>query len=284
MIFNAINQFFPHPRPLSRLTGEGCRRRGEGFKQTLLLTFAALLSFFAFAQAQETTAPAQTGLISDYASLIDETRVNQLDALLKEFKEKTKATVAVLTLKIGPKPWSQAQIEAYATHVYADWKLATTPLDSNVLLFVAIDDAGQSAQVVLQRGRASQELIDNVKTGKLLDKFASPAFERKDYAKGIYETTWAVAFVMAQAYKITLSEKPPFEGDPLAGDSGSQNIAIWLIVLLVLGAFAFQRIKQRKPGESLLPWIGRRKRTRRPSSQWRGPFSRGNFGGFDGRL
>ncbi|MBI1743424.1 TPM domain-containing protein [Candidatus Acetothermia bacterium] len=228
--------------------------------------------------------PPSAGPVLDYAALIDDAHATQLIVLLQKLKEKTNATVAVLTVKTGPRPWDRSQVEAYAARVYAEWTLAKTPIDSNVLFLVAIDDAHQSAQAFLYRGQAAQELIDNVKAGKLLDKFASPAFERKEYAKGIYETTWAVAFVMAQAYKITLTGKPPFEGDPLAGDSGSQNIAIWLIVLLVLGAFAFQRIKQRKPGESLLPWIGRRKRVRRqPSSQWRGPFSRGNFGGFGGR-
>ncbi|MBI3659013.1 TPM domain-containing protein [Candidatus Acetothermia bacterium] len=250
----------------------------------LLVCSVVLLNFSTFAQEPETPVPAQTGSVSDYARIIDDAHVNQLDVLLKEFKEKTKATIAVLTLKTGPEPWNQAQAEAYAARVYADWKLATAPLDSNVLLFVAIDDAGQSAQVVLQRGQASQELIDNVKVGKLLDKFASPTFERKDYAKGIYETTWAVAFVMAQAYKITLTGKPPFEGDPLASDSGSQNIAIWLILLVVVAAFVFQRLKQRKPGESLLLWTAARKRSRSQTpSPWRGAFSRGNLGGFGGR-
>jgi uncharacterized membrane protein YgcG len=225
--------------------------------------------------------------VIDYADLIDETHERQMATRLNELKQKTTASIVVFTIRTNSPAFDQNGAEAYAARVFAEWNLNRSFLRSaaqeNTTLFLAFLDEQEKIHAVVHRGQLIRELIDNVKSERILGKYAEPAFAQKEYAKGIYEATWAIAIVLAQAYQKTLDEDPPFVGDPLAEESNSSG-AFWLIGLVVIAAFIYQRMRQTRSGESVWSWLpGRRRRVHSRPSQWKGAFGRGGFGGV-GRL
>ncbi len=218
--------------------------------------------------------------VVDYAHLIDTVHTDQLNSLLRELKQKTTASIVVLTTETGSQKLDRTQAEAYASLIYKEWNLANVTVDNTVLFLVTTDESHQTFQSVIYRGKIMKEIIDNLKVERLIDKFFTPAIEQKEYFKGIYETTWALAYIVAQVYQKTLSPKPPFESDPLAEPGGSANTALWIIGLVILIAFVYHRVKRANPEFSWLSWLpGRRTRAIAQDASWRGAFERGYFGG-----
>jgi uncharacterized membrane protein YgcG len=256
-----------------------------------LIGVSCLVLFWAFAGVSQIlpapAPPTQTPIsadfagVVDYAQFVDATSLDSLNKLLLEVKQKTTASIVVLTLKTGSQKLERVQAEAYADLIYKEWKLTNTPSDNTILFLITVDETLQAFQPVIYRGKIMQEIFDPVKTESLLEKFFTPAIELKEYSKGIFETTWALAYIVAQVYQKTLSQQPPFQGDPLAEGSGSASTAFLLIGLVILAAFVFHYFKKNNPDAGLLSWLpGRRRWTVTQSSSWRGAFDRGNFGGF----
>ena len=257
-------------------------------KTLFLLILLSLFSVFAgFSQILPVPAPpiqtpisADFAEVVDYAHLIDAVRIDQLNKLLKELKQKTTASSVVLTVKTRSQKLDRAQAEAYAALIYKEWNLTNTPVDNTVLFLVTMDETFQMMQPVIYRGKDIQEIIDQIKVEKLVDRFFTPAIQRKEYAQGIYETTWALVYILAQAYQKTLSEPSPFAGDPLADPSGSTSTVFWIIGFMVILAFVYHRVRSNNPEFSWLNWLpGKRQRAIAQDTNWRGAFERGDFGG-----
>src|SRR5688572_16386883 len=127
------------------------------------------------------TLPPPTGMVNDYAGVIDEAAKQQLESRLREFKEKTGVELAVAAVKTtGDRP-----IFDYSLAVARGWGIGSKEDDNpSALLFVAIDDRKYFTQV---SRNLEDELPDGV-VGSLQRQYLVPEFKKTNYAKGISDT------------------------------------------------------------------------------------------------
>jgi uncharacterized membrane protein YgcG len=219
----------------------------------------------------------------DEAGLIDPERIAQLNAVLQDLHQQTGAAVAVLTYHMGPRGWSSEQAEEFAARVYAQWRLGGPPYDEGVLFLVAVTQTPPAVQPVLRVGQGLEVVLGRAAVARLLGKYAYLPFGEQNYDQGIFETTWAVALVLAGAYQIQLRGTPPISNDPLAAAGPDTQMLLWLVLALIVAALIYRRFRPGGQVGPLWPWHRRRRRSLERTSQWSGAFSRGGSGPFGGR-
>ncbi|MEK7723681.1 MAG: TPM domain-containing protein [Acidobacteriota bacterium] len=155
-------------------------------RQTIATVLLVLITgFVVFAQSNqfsinESPLPAPTGMVNDYANIIDDTIQAQIEQKLRDFKAKTNPNIemAVVTVKTtGERP-----IFDYTLAVARGWKIGDKgATNSSLLLLVAVDDKKYFTQV---SGGLQDELPDGL-VGQLQRQNLVPAFRAGNYGKGI---------------------------------------------------------------------------------------------------
>jgi uncharacterized protein len=157
------------------------------------IPFVTILVFFAFvtlafAQTEpfsinNSPLPAPTGMVNDYANIIDEATQAQIEKKLRDFKASTnpQVEIAVVTVRTtGERP-----IFDYTLAVARGWKIGSKEDDNpSALLLVAVDDRKYYTQVSKD---LEDELTDGM-IGSLQRQYLVPAFKQTNYGKGINDT------------------------------------------------------------------------------------------------
>jgi uncharacterized protein len=142
-----------------------------------------MASFVVFSQSNESPLPAPTGMVNDYANIIDDSVESQIEQKLRDFKTKTNPNIeiAVVTVKTtGDRP-----IFDYSLAVARGWKIGDKgATNSSALLMIAVDDKKYFTQV---SGGLQDELTDGI-VGQLQRQYLVPPFKAGDYTKGISDT------------------------------------------------------------------------------------------------
>lgn len=210
------------------------------FRAKLAIRLAALLIFLgtATAFAQEATPwsqdvsplPAPTGMVNDYAGVIDGATKQQLETRLREFKEKTNPPVELAVAVV--RTTGERPIFDYSLAVARGWGIGAKQDDNpSALLFVAIDDRKYFTQVSKD---LEDELPDGL-VGNLQRQYLVPEFRRGNYAKGIADTL--DAYIKTIESRTSGGEAPPAAttDEPASGSvSGISSGFCCLAVILVL--------------------------------------------------
>jgi uncharacterized protein len=202
--------------------------------------FVILANWAVFAQTKpfsinESPLPAPTGMVNDYANIIEDSTQAQIEQKLRDFKKQTNPPVeiAVVTVKTtGERP-----IFDYSLAVARGWKIGSKDAtNSSLLLLIAVDDRKYNTQV---GGGLQDELTDGI-VGQLQRQYLVPAFKKADYTKGISETV--------DAYISTIKERTsdsPANSTEQTKESGGLSticlVAICLIILVVFLLIIFSR-------------------------------------------
>ncbi len=206
---------------------------------TFIFVITASLALFAQTKPfsiNESPLPAPTGMVNDYANIIEDGTQAQIEQKLRDFKAKTNPSVeiSVVTVKTtGDRP-----IFDYSLAVARGWKIGSKDDDNpSALLIVAVDDRKYFTQISKD---LEDELTDGI-SGQLQRQYLVPAFKQANYTKGINDTV--------DAYIKTIEER---KSDPTAastdkktGNSGGLSticlVAICLIILVVFLLIIFSR-------------------------------------------
>jgi len=201
--------------------------------------------------------PAPTGFVNDFAGVIDSAAKQQLEARLKEFKEKTGVELAVAVVKTtGERP-----IFDYSLAVARGWKIGSKEDDNpGALLFVAIDDRKYFTQVSKD---LEDELPDGL-AGSLQRQHLVPEFRQGNYSKGIADTI--DAFIRTIETRRSGGEAPPAGNTdkprkPAGSSRSIYSLFCCLIVIVVI---------------ALIFWGKRRGKSDDDDDRWGGG---GGFGG-----
>jgi uncharacterized protein len=208
---------------------------------TAALVFVILANLAVFAQAKpfsinESPLPAPTGMVNDYANIIEDGVQAQLEQKLRDFKTKTNPAVeiSVVTIKTtGDRP-----IFDYSLAVARGWKIGSKDDDNpSALIVVAVDDRKYFTQISKD---LEDELTDGI-SGQLQRQYLVPAFKQANYTKGISDTV--------DAFIRTIEER---KSDPTANSTNDKSsesgglstlclVAICLIILVVFLLIIFSR-------------------------------------------
>lgn len=207
-------------------------------RQTIpTLLFVLMANFVVLAQNLSTSPlPEPTGMVNDYANIIDDGVQAQIEQKLRDFKAKTNPSVeiAVVTVQTtGDRP-----IFDYSLAVARGWKIGSKEDDNpSALLLVAVDDRKYFTQISKD---LEDELTDGI-AGQLQRQYLVPAFKAGNYTKGINDTV--------DAYIKTIQERASAPtGTPTTPGTKSSGrmpfgcyVLICLVVIFVLLIIIFSR-------------------------------------------
>ncbi|WP_271629068.1 TPM domain-containing protein [Caldicellulosiruptor sp. DIB 104C] len=244
---------------------------------------AILIIFTSFTKAfaQIPKKPVENVYIFDYADLIDSSDEDEMRALAKEIEDKSKAEIVVVTVET----LGSYTIEEYANELFNSWGIGDKELNNGVLILVNKENllSGKRGRIRIEVGYGLEGAITDGKAGRILDEYAIPAFENKEYSKGIKDTFFAVASEVAKEYGLKIEGLSGYGVDE-SGDATSTEIqvgdqspdqesdipdfAIFVaVVLIIIFSFISRRRKR-------IYWWGQ--------DPWDGDDDHHHFGGFGG--
>ena len=242
----------------------------RGFAQSSFgkIVVVLCLAVCGFAQSDRTLSsnasplPSPTGMVNDYAGVIDDATKQQIEKKLRDFRANSDPPVEIAVVVVrttGAQP-----IFDYSLAVARGWGIGAKQLDNpSALLLVAIDDRKYFTQI----SRDLEDELPDATAGSLQREYLVPEFRKGNYGKGIADTIDAyIRTIEAQNNGQARRPVTPSEGE-FAGLAQSLYTAFCcFVVILVLG---------------LIIWSNRGGKSKRDHDRWGGG---GGFGGGGGAL
>ena len=190
---------------------------------------AVLVLSLAFAlHAEPVSQLKPTDYVNDFAHVLDQNTVAQLDNICQQIDQKAHAQIAVVTIK----SLDGSDIESYAVDLFHKWGIGSKATDHGVLILLATQDHRYRIEV----GYGLEPILPDGKVGAI-GREAVPLLRQNDFNGAVTLMTTRVAQVVAQDAGIQLSgasEPATPEQQPHAGLSVGGIIAIIIIALIVL--------------------------------------------------
>jgi uncharacterized protein len=223
------------------------------------------------AQAEPVAQLKPTDYVNDFAHVLDQNTIAQMDDICRQIDEKAHAKIAVVTIH----SLDGSDIEGYAVALFQQWGLGTKSTNRGVLILYAIDDHRDRIEV----GYGLEPILTDGKTGEFARE-AVPLMRAQQYSQGLLLVTSRIAKVIADDAGIQLTNlqpEAPVERDNQRGGGMSVGGVILLIVVILIVLFT--------PLRSVLFWIlfsGMFGRGGSRGGGWSGGGFGGGGGGFGG--
>ncbi len=188
--------------------------------------------FVVFAQSFsiDPTLQQPTGMVNDYANIIDDSVQAQIEQKLRDFKAKTNPPVEIAVVTI--KTTNDRPIFDYSLAIARTWKIGTKDDDNpSALLLIAVDDKKYFTQVSKD---LEDELPDGI-VGQLQRTFLVPAFKQANYTKGVNDTV--DAYIRTIEQRASEPTQKQIEQKEKQTSSGLPFICLIVICLIVLFVF-----------------------------------------------
>ena len=228
----------------------------------MLLT-GLLIAIASFLHAEPVAQLKPTNYVNDFAHVIDQNTVVQLDDVCKQIDDKAHAQIAVVTIN----SLDGSDIDSYAVDLFKKWGVGSKSANRGVLILLAVADRKYRVEV----GYGLEPILPDGKVGGF-GREAVPSLKASDYSAAVLLMTYRVAGVIAQDAGIQLAgnqPREPVESQPLSQPGLTLGKIIIGIIILLLFLFT--------PLRGLLFWM--------LLSGGRGGFGGGGFsggGGFGG--
>lgn len=202
--------------------------------------------------------PTEQFYVNDYAGIFSAEESDELVTLGEDLYNETGAQVVVLTVDST----DGEEISDYAVRVGRDWGIGTRGEDNGVLIVLALEDRNVWVAV----GYGLEGRLPDAKTGRLLDEYAMPYYENKQFSQGTIQLYYALINEVRAEYGLDAVEVPDA---PEAEEEGGDLAAIIFAVVLIGAIIAVVL---------LIPdrWLGKGKGSRRHDDD------DDDYGGFDG--
>ncbi len=215
--------------------------------------------------------------VFDYADLIEDSDEQEMRKTAKVLDDKTKAQIVVVTVN----DLSQMELEDYALKIFRDWGIGDKEKNNGLLILVNKESLvkNQRGRIRIEVGYGLEGAINDGKAGAILDNFALPAFENREYSRGIKDAFMAVSSEVAKEYGLDLeSAELSNLQDYSVEDDGDISLGTLLAIIIFIIIIL-----------SFIKKLGRRYYRRGPfNGPFFGPFGGGGgfrgggFGGFGG--
>ncbi len=195
----------------------------------IALTTAMLISLAFVLHAEPVSQLKPTGYVNDFAHVLDQNTIAQLDNICQQIDEKAHAQIAVVTIK----SLDGSDIESYAVDLFKKWGIGSKGTDRGVLILLATQDHRYRTEV----GYGLEPILPDGKVGGF-GREAVPLLKQNDFNGAVSLMTMRVAEVIAQDAGIQLTgaqpRAPTAVQEPSTGLSIGGIIALIIIVLIVL--------------------------------------------------
>ena len=205
-----------------------------GAKIVLAAAVVFSRAFFLYAEPVSQLVP--TDYVNDFAHVLDQGTIAQLDNICQEIDQKAHAQIAVVTIK----SLDGSDVESYAVALFKKWGIGSKSTDHGVLILLATQDR----QYRIEVGYGLEPILPDGKVGGF-GREAVPLLKQNDYNGAISLMTSRVADVIAQDAGIQLTgarpRAPTVTGEPDTGMSIA-GIVVLIIIGLILLSTSFGRL------------------------------------------
>ncbi|MFZ0420579.1 MAG: TPM domain-containing protein, partial [Candidatus Sulfotelmatobacter sp.] len=193
-----------------------------------LIIVASALALVLAAYAEPVAQLKATDYVNDFAHVLDQNTIAQMDEICRQIDEKAHAQIAVVTIK----SLDGSDIESYAVDLFHQWGVGSKSTNRGVLILYAIND---------HRARIDglEPILPDGKTGGF-QREAIPIMRAGNYSQALLLVTSRVAGVIAQDAGVqlttpTLAPAPSQRvRQPDGGMSAGGIVLLIIIVLIVL--------------------------------------------------
>src|ERR1700685_3735887 len=137
-----------------------------------------------------------TDYVNDFAHVLDQGTIAQMDDICKQIDEKAHAQIAVVTIHT----LDGADIESYAVDLFHQWGVGSKSTNRGVLILYAINDHRERIEV----GYGLEPILPDGKTGGFARE-AVPLMRAQQYSQALLLVTSRVAKVIADDAGIQLT-------------------------------------------------------------------------------
>ncbi len=171
--------------------------------------------------AEKFIVPPLTSPVMDLAQVISGRQEEMLNQLLREFNQRGKAQLTVLTVN----SLNGLTIEEASTKVTDQWKLGTEKKDNGILIFVSVQDRKARIEV----GQGLEGTIPDVLAKRILADVARPYFKKGFYGDGISAAVMQILKIIDKEF---VGNSPGVEEDsPI---ENNKMIMILLILFMIV--------------------------------------------------
>lgn len=162
--------------------------------------------------------------VYDVASVIDDARERQIEAINTELFQRAKVAIVVVTV---PRLVDET-ISDLAVRVQHDWGVGQRGKDESVVIALSVEDR----QIFLATGYGSEGYLPDGKVGEIRDR-ATPFLRTNDFSTGLYTADLATAQVSAAAHGITLTGVPATPSRVRSDDWAGVGTLVFLAIVVV---------------------------------------------------
>jgi uncharacterized protein len=183
------------------------------------------------AQAEPVAHLKATDYVNDFAHVLDQNTIAQMDEICRQIDEKAHAQIAVVTVR----SLDGSDIESYAVDLFHQWGVGSKSTNRGVLILYAIDDHRARIEV----GYGLEPILPDGKVGGF-QREAIPLMSAGGYGRALLLVTARVASVIAQdaGIQLTTPQLAPAPAErveqPGGGISAGEIILLIIVVLIVL--------------------------------------------------
>ncbi len=195
----------------------------------IFLTLALLvLPFLGYAQ----NVPQPTGLVNDFANVIDKGHADEISSLIEEVEQKTTTEIAVVTIS-SIAPYDEKE---YARVLFDTWKPGKKGKDNGVLVFLAVKERRWR----IEAGYGVEGILPDGLCGEIGRNYIIPYFKEAKYGEGFYQGVRAIASIIAKDAHVTLDRLGNLEGilpvnrSPAATHDSAKVIILIIVILSIL--------------------------------------------------
>ena len=191
---------------------------------------ALLLILVPAAQAEPISQLKPTGYVNDFAHVLDQNTIAQIDEICRQVDEKAHAQIAVVTIH----SLDGEDIESYAVDLFHQWGVGNKSTDRGVLILYAINDHRARIEV----GYGLEPILPDGKVGAF-QREAIPLMRAGNYSQALLLVTSRVASVIAQDAGVQLTTPqiappPPQPVEQPSGGMSAGGVVLLIIVILVI--------------------------------------------------
>jgi uncharacterized protein len=195
------------------------------------LAVAGALLLIVAAQAEPIAQLKATDYVNDFAHVLDQNSIAQMDDICRQIDEKAHAQIAVVTIH----SLDGSDIESYAVDLFHQWGVGSKSKDTGVLILYAINDHRARIEV----GYGLEPILTDGKVTSF-QREAIPLMRNGSYSQALLLVTQRVANVIAQeaGIQLTMPQLAPAPAEPVEqpgkGLSAGGVILLIIVILIVL--------------------------------------------------
>jgi uncharacterized protein len=190
----------------------------------LWLRLMALLGLALTAYAEPVKQLKATDYVNDFAHVLDQNTVMQMDSICQQIEQKAHAQITVVTIHT----LDGSDVESYAVDLFKQWGVGAKSTNRGVLILYAIDDHRARVEV----GYGLEPILPDGKVGGF-QREAIPLMHSEQYSQALLLVTSRIAHVIADDANVQLTG-PEIAAPRRAPQQPGGGLSLRGIILLII--------------------------------------------------